>query len=344
MGRTSLGDNAGMQLKHLRTFLAVASTLSFTRAGQKVHLVQSSVTEQVQALEADLGVALFDRSQRTLRLTEAGRTLVEYAEALLALAADARAAVAASADGVQGKLAVGALETLCARWLAPLLADFQARHPGLRVDLRAGGTGELRDAVKDGALDLCFALSEPPAGSGLHSECVGTDALAVLLPPGHHLAGRPSLGPADLAGERFLVTAPACAYRAIFERAFAAAGCGLPLLAGEYGSLGAIAAMVRAGLGCALAPRLAVAGLDPALVVLPWDGPEAGVAIHMIWRARQLPAALRHFQDAVRRRHAGSHQPVSAVDVQHAAGGEAVAHEEAGRPGDVVDVADAARR
>lgn len=87
-----------MQLKHLRTFLAVASTLSFTRAGQKVHLAQSSVTEQIQALEADLGVALFERSQRKLALTDAGAALVEYAGAMLALAADARAAVLGSVE------------------------------------------------------------------------------------------------------------------------------------------------------------------------------------------------------------------------------------------------------
>jgi len=113
-----------MQLKHLKTFLAVASTLSFTRAGQKVHLAQSSVTEQIQALEEDLGVALFDRAQRRLELTDAGAQLVAYAEALLSLAADARAAVAGHGGALVGRLAVGALETLCGHWLAPLLADF----------------------------------------------------------------------------------------------------------------------------------------------------------------------------------------------------------------------------
>ena len=79
-----------MQLRHLRTFAAVASTLNITRAAEQVHLAQSSVTEQIQTLEADLGTALFDRARRGLQLTEAGRRLLEFAEPLLTLADDAR--------------------------------------------------------------------------------------------------------------------------------------------------------------------------------------------------------------------------------------------------------------
>ena len=77
-----------MQFRHLKTFMAVASTLNVTRAVKQVHLAQSSVTEQIQMLEADLGAALFDRSRRRLQLTEAGRRLLDYAGDLLALADD----------------------------------------------------------------------------------------------------------------------------------------------------------------------------------------------------------------------------------------------------------------
>ncbi|WP_162246526.1 MULTISPECIES: LysR family transcriptional regulator [unclassified Duganella] len=332
-----------MQLKHLRTFLAVASTLSFTRAGQKVHLAQSSVTEQIQALEADLGVALFERSQRKLALTDAGGKLVEYAESLLALAADARAIVAGDTE-LRGSLTIGALETLCAHWLAPMLADFQGRHPGLQLDLQVAGTGALREAVRDGSLDLCFTFTQPPPDSGLHSECVGSDELALLVPAGHVLGELASVGPQHVAGERFLVTAQGCAYRGMFDSAFSTRGFPLPQVAGEYGSLGAIVSMVRARFGCALMPRLAFAGLDAGIVALPWEDGTGRVGIHMAWRPRQLPPALRRFQDAVRQKGLGLHHPVSTVDMQYAAGGEAVAHEEADRVGNVADAADAPNR
>jgi DNA-binding transcriptional LysR family regulator len=334
---------ARMQLKHLRTFLAVASTLNFTKAAAKVHLAQSSVTEQIQALESDLGVALFDRSQRRLALTQAGATLVGYAESLLALAADARSAVSGAAVVVRGTLAVGTLETLAARWLPPLLGEFQSRHPGVHVDLRVAGSGELRNAVRDGTLDLCFAFTEPPAGLGLGSECIAMDGLVLLVPAGHPLADRASVGPQQASGERFLVTPPGCAYRSMFDAAFAA-GAARPAIAGEYGSLGAIAGLVRAGLGCALVPRLAAQGFDGELAAVPWDGAASRVAIHMIWRPRELPAALRLFMHAVRHRAAGSHQPVTAVDLQDAASGEAIAHQEADGVRNIVDVANAARR
>jgi len=333
-----------MQLKQLRTFLAVASTLNFTKASQKVHLAQSSVTEQVQALEEDLGVALFDRSQRKLKLTESGARLVEYAEALLSLALEARAAVIGAAQCATGKLAVGALETICARWLPPLLADFQAGHPVLQLDLRVAGTGELRNALKDGTLDVSFSFTEPPSDSGLHSECVGMDDLVLLLPAGHRFAGLAAIGPQQTAGERFLVTVQGCAYRSMFESAYSGPGIALPEVAGEYGSLAAIVNLVRAGFGCALMPRLAVAGQEAGLVVLRWAGDDSRVPIHMAWRARQLPAAVRLFLDAVRHRAAASHQPVTSVDMQHAARGEPVSHEEADCVGDIVDVANPARR
>jgi len=304
----------GMQLKHLRTFLAVASTLSFTKAGQKVHLAQSSVTEQIQSLEVDLGVALFERTQRKLSLTDAGAKLVEYAEAMLALAADARAAVAGNAE-MRGRLSVGALETLCAHWLAPVLADFQGKYPALQVELQAAGTGALREAVRDGSLDLCFSFTQPLPDSGLHSECVGSDELVLLVSAGHALGGLASVGPRDVVGERFLVTPQGCVYRGMFDRAFSASGGKVPHVAGEYGSLGAIVNMVRAGFGCALMPRLAVTGLDAGLIVLPWYGGAACIGIHMSWRSRQLPLALRQFQDTIRRHAARLHQPVSAIDM-----------------------------
>jgi DNA-binding transcriptional LysR family regulator len=139
-----------MQLRHLRTFAAVASTLNITRAGEKVHLAQSSVTEQIQSLEADLGAPLFDRSRHRLRLTEAGRRLLEYAGDLLSLADEARSAVADAAGLVAGTLTVGGLETLCASRLPPLLAKFHREHPAIGLQLKAASTGEMQRRKKRG--------------------------------------------------------------------------------------------------------------------------------------------------------------------------------------------------
>src|SRR5579859_7508076 len=130
-----------MQPRHLRTFVAAASTLSFTRAAEKVHLVQSSVTEQIRSLETELGAPLFDRTGRKLRLTDAGRRLLDYADRLLELDREARRAVASVAGG-GGQLSLGALETLSARWLSAPLEHLRQVRQGVALKVEVAGTGD----------------------------------------------------------------------------------------------------------------------------------------------------------------------------------------------------------
>jgi len=290
-----------MQLRHLRTFAAVATTLNMTRAARQVHLSQSSVTEHIQALEADIGAALFDRSRRRLRLTEAGRRLLAYAGDLLALAHEARAAVADLSGLVTGTLTVGGLETLCANWLPPLLATFQAAHPSVGLHVKVGGSGDLRSGVRAGLIDLCVLFGEQPSDADLASASIAQEPLVVITPPNHRLAGRRMIGVDDLANEPFLVTEMGCVYRRIFETAFPETAAGRPRVAGELGSLGAIRALVAAGMGCALVPRLAAPGAEDGIAVLSWAGVQDCVPVVMLWRRQRVqPPALRLFVEATR--------------------------------------------
>jgi DNA-binding transcriptional LysR family regulator len=334
-----------MQLRYLRTFVAVASTLNFTRAAEKVHLVQSSVTEQIQALEADLGAALFDRSHRKLQLTEAGRQLLIYAEELLSLASDARAAVASAANVMKGTLTVGGLETLCARSLPPLLTTFRDAHPAVQLVLQVGSSGDLRSRVKSGEMDVSFAFGEPPNEPDLQSECIAQDELVIAVPAEHRLAARTTVQVGDLATEPFMVTQEGCVYRSMFESAFPLRSSGRPPLAGEFGSMGAILSLVASGAGCALVPRLAALEVDKRIAILPWIGDRASVRIHMIWRQRHVqPPILLHFLEAARKHFRASDQAMSALDMQHRPRDETVAHEEADPVGDIVHMPDAANR
>jgi DNA-binding transcriptional LysR family regulator len=290
-----------MQLRHLKTFQAVASTLNVTRAAEQVHLSQSSVTEQIQALEADLGTALFDRSRRRLQLTEAGRRLLEYAGDLLALADQARAAVADAADLTTGTLTIGALETLCANWLPPILARYRAGHPTVHLKLKVAGSGELRNGARNGVMDVCFAFGAEHFEPGLQYEPLAEEDLVVIAPPGHRLEGREVIQVEDLAGEPFLVTETGCIYRQMFESAFPAGSAGRPPVAGEFSSIAAIRRLVETGVGCALVPRLVASEADGSLVASPWGGDVRSVPISMIWRRQPVqPPVLRHFLSAVR--------------------------------------------
>ncbi|PLP57205.1 LysR family transcriptional regulator [Mesorhizobium loti] len=289
-----------MQLRHLKTFVAVASDLNLTRAAERIHLAQSSVSEQIQALEADLDAALFDRTGRKLKLTEAGQQLLDHAPDLLVRADEVRTAVAAAANTTAGALTIGGLETLCASYLPPLLAHFGAEHPAMRLQLKSAGSGDLRGGVKSGALDVSFAFGEPPETPELKHEVVAEEELVVALPAGHRLAGRATANADDLHNEPFLVTEQGCVYRQMFETAFAKHGT-RPRIAVELGSIAAIQKLVAEGAGCALIPRVAAEASDGRVVTLAWTGDNSSVPVSMIWHGRRgKRPAVRLFLDAAR--------------------------------------------
>ncbi|UCI06330.1 LysR family transcriptional regulator [Mesorhizobium sp. B1-1-8] len=284
-----------MHPRLLKTFLAVARTRNITRAAAEVHLAQSSVSDQIQALEAELGASLFTRSRQGLELTPAGEALKPYAEELLSLADEARAAVE-SAVGQAGPLSIGALESIASARLPGWLAGFRAAHPDIGIKLRTAGTGELRRMLGEGETDVAFCFdrfgaSEPD--ERFARRIISDEPLVLIGPPG---ANQADVDLATLAEKRFVATETGCVYRAMVDRAFAEAGLGKPKLAAEAGSIDAIAGLVAAGAGFGLVPRLAVTeALDRGEVAeLSWPGPVRSTDLVMIWRRRRVqPPALR---------------------------------------------------
>src|SRR3954465_14850824 len=145
------------ELRPLRPFRVVARTLNFTHAAAELHYAQSSVTEQIQALEAELGSKLFERGRR-LGLPGAGERLVGYADQVLELVEEARAAVDEERGEPEGDLTIGALETLCTHWVPPILAAYRARWPRVRLSVKEGGRGELYRGVRESEMDVCVTF------------------------------------------------------------------------------------------------------------------------------------------------------------------------------------------
>ena len=300
-----------MQLRNLRTFVAVARTLNITRAAEEVHLAQSSVTEQVQTLEAELGAALLDRSRRGLKLTPAGERLLPYARELLELAGEAQAAVSDAAGVLKGRLVIGGLETLCVTKLPEVLTEFRERNPAVELVLKSADSGGLRRGIDSGDLDVGFLFGRPAAARNIGAEEVSEEELVVIAPPNHRLAGCSSISRDDLREDSFLVTQTGCVYRRMFEEAFAETLPDRPKIAGEFASIGAVRNLVASGLGCALVPRLAVPEAGGNVVALPWVGQSSAVPITMIWRRRRAQApALRLFL-SVAREVLGASRPVA---------------------------------
>jgi DNA-binding transcriptional LysR family regulator len=241
-----------VELRHLRTFETVARTLSVTQAARELHYAQSSVSDQIQALERELGVELLDRSQRRVRLTPQGAALAEYAERILKLMEEARWAV--SRPGAE--VAVGALETVCLHLLPGVLSRYRALYPEARVRIAQDNRGELYKAVRRGDLDVCLTFGDPPPDAGLRAETLAEEPLVVIAPPGHPLADRGRTSLAALATEPFLATERGCGFREMFDNAFSGPAAKEPVA--EVSSIGTLGACVAAGMGCALLPRLAV--------------------------------------------------------------------------------------
>jgi DNA-binding transcriptional LysR family regulator len=292
-----------MRLRLLTTFLAVARTLNVTRASEVLHLSQSGVSEQIQALEESLDARLFVRRDRKLELTPAGITLVRYAQQILALAEEARQSIHAGSAALGGRLRIGGLETLCTQYLPELIARFTSDFPAVEIDLRTEGSQSLRNEIVSGEMDASFAFGTAGLPASCAFEVLRREPLIVVCGPAHPLRQSSSVSLEQLALERFLVTRPGCVYRGFFDSAFTSRNLPMPGIFGEFESIGLVRKLVAAGSGCALVPEIAVSEelASGALHALPLAEPLGDAELVLLWRDNRarLPL-LRTFLDFVR--------------------------------------------
>ncbi|WP_433305082.1 LysR family transcriptional regulator [Actinoplanes sp. CA-030573] len=247
-----------MEQRQLQYFVAVAEELSFTRAAQRTHAVQSTVSASIRALERHLGAPLFERSTSKVALTEAGTALLPEARRALDALDQARAVVAGLREGLTGSLRVGTLSGLTAVDLPGLVSDFRGRHPGVRLSLSmaAGGTDGLLAALRARELDVAFVAVQAASVPDLHLEPIAEFQPRLLVPAGHPLAGRTAVSPAALADEPFIDLPPGFCNRIRTDNDFRRAGI-VRTIAVEVSDITTIPGYVEAGIGLALVPPLA---------------------------------------------------------------------------------------
>ncbi|MFD6418783.1 LysR family transcriptional regulator [Streptomyces sp. NPDC060194] len=261
-----------METQLIRTFLTVARTRNLTAAAGELHLSQSTVTAQVQALEKTLDTRLFDRVPRGAHLTDAGRRLLPAAEAVQD--AESRLRAAARADAApEGVVAVAAGDTLCSLHLPRVIAALRASHPGIGVHLQPAGTRAALDALRSGRADLALLLEDTVEHPDVRTEIVAREPLQFVGPPGHPLTTRgiPATWP-ELAAEDVYLHEEGCSYSdRIAARLRATAVTGRLLT--RLGSSEAVRNCVAAGLGISVLPRSAVHHALAAGTLRPVDGP-----------------------------------------------------------------------
>lgn len=262
-----------MELRQLQHFLAVAEERHFTRAAQRVNIVQSALSTSIRLLEAELGAPLFVRDTRPVRLTAAGGVMVEKARQVLRAAQDARDAVAAVQGLRQGTLRIGAVQSLAAFLDLPaLIARFHAAHPSVELRLLQDSSTTLLDHVRNGRLDLAFLpLGDPPGD--VAATMIACEALVLACKPDHPLSGQVDVPLAALKDELFVDFQPDWGTRKLVDRGFLAAGIERRI-GFEVGDLGTLCDLVGRGLGVALLPEAVAATRQPNLGIATLAEPE----------------------------------------------------------------------
>jgi DNA-binding transcriptional LysR family regulator len=268
-----------MELADLAVFRAVVRTGGVTRAAATLHRVPSNVTVRVRKLEDELGVALFLREGRRMVLTPGGERLLAYADRLLALAEEARDAVATREP--RGLLRLGAMESTAAARLPRVLMAFQARWPSVDVELHTGDPRRLVADVLAGTLDAAL-VAEPVDDPRLATRMAFREELVLVAGPGHARIR----APADLRPQVLLAFHPGCPHRTRFEQWFASGGRA-PQRVVEVASYHAILGCAVAGMGTALMPRSVLETFtDRArLTTHPMPAPMRTAHTLLAWRA-----------------------------------------------------------
>jgi DNA-binding transcriptional LysR family regulator len=292
-----------VELRQLATFVAVAEEGSFTRAADRLHVVQSAVSAGVRNLEKELGVMLFDRSTHSVKLTDAGGALLPEARATLAAAQAAKDAVDEARGGLRGTVVLGTMQAQGMRAvdLAGILAAFRAEHPAVEVEIRhVGGSSEMADEVRGGRLDLAFVALPGDGPSGLELIPLAREPIVLAVGAGHSLADRTDIDLAALRDETLVDLLTGWGIRMAVDRSFAAAGV-TRTVTYEVNDTATMIDFIRNGLAIGLLPRSLVETTENIVFVPIRDYPPQFQTAVAVPANRLLAAATRAMLETIKR-------------------------------------------
>ncbi|WP_445659147.1 LysR substrate-binding domain-containing protein [Achromobacter sp. NCFB-sbj8-Ac1-l] len=281
-----------LSMRDIDTTLVLGRTLNFRQAAAQLHLSQSALSTQVQRIEESLGVKLFDRTTRTVRLTAAGEVFMQQAAALQVAFRDAIAAVSGIASAEHGQVSVAALPSLAARLLPRVLMAYRQAHPQVALKVRDTLSGPAFDLVRAGEVDFALTAADPQHAD-LHYVPLMSDSFILLIPQAHPLAkSRGPLRWADTASAAHVSMVHPSSVRQYTEWAFLQNRIRFtPAFEAEH--LTTIVAMVECGFGVAALPEIAAGAVaQNGIVQRPLIGPVAERSIGLVTaRNRSLPPA-----------------------------------------------------
>jgi DNA-binding transcriptional LysR family regulator len=285
-----------MELHHLRYFEAVARHGHVTRAAQELHIAQPSLSKQIQVLEAELGVKLFNRVGRRIELSEAGQLLLPYARRILHDVEHARAMLQQMGDLTRGHVSIGASPTVGTHLLPRALAAFSQQYSGIELELHEAGAARLVTLLEEGRVQLAVvSLALVGHLSKLAHAELFTEDLVLAVALNHPLAQKTWVHAQDLADEKFIVFPTGYELRALTSQLCRAGGFE-PRIAIDGAEMDSVLRFAAAGLGVALVPRLALEGTEGLTGVGVRDVHLART-LGLVWHSeRQLSPAARAVQ------------------------------------------------
>jgi DNA-binding transcriptional LysR family regulator len=285
-----------MELRHLRYFVAVAEELHFRKAAENLHIVQPALSKQISALENELGLMLLERDRRHVTLTEAGKTFLEEAIAVLARADGAKARAVAVSRGQVGHLNIGFIQPALADLLPRALRRYRKEYPNVRIRLAELTSRQALDQTASRTVHCAFTRLPVELRDGLAFEPVSQQDVSLALPEGHPLTEKDEIDICDIADEDLVLidrrVEPALHdyYISVCNEAGFS-----PRVAHEVNSTWVALGLIAGGLGVGFAPSSAKLAPQQGVAYRPIAGVAPRLSIGLIWNDQGKPAVLTNF-------------------------------------------------
>ncbi|MEP7297262.1 MAG: LysR substrate-binding domain-containing protein [Burkholderiales bacterium] len=278
-----------MELRHLRYFVALAEYLSFTKAADRVHVTQSTLSHQIRQLEDEVGQALFDRIGKKVVTTEAGELFLAYATRALKEVDHGIAMLKPGGGGLTGEVRIGATHTFNIGLIPECMALFLARHPTVRLCVDELPADQISTKLRAGELDIGIAY-RPSDPSGLWFEPLYNEEMVLVVSDAHPLAGRKRIRMVELHQQRLVLMPEYFATRTLLDECFQASGAE-PIVVAEMSTIAPMLGLVlRSQIGT-IAAMNAVPAAMSGLQMIPLESPTPIRTPGILWRLEGEKAA-----------------------------------------------------
>lgn len=289
-----------MELRQLIYFTEVAKREHVSEAAEALHVAQSAVSRQIANLEDELGVKLFEREGRNVKLTPIGRHFLQHIELALKAIDYAKQQIEEYLDPERGTIKIGFPTSLASYTMPMVISTFKQQHPHISFHLRQGSYKFLIEAVKKREIDLAFLGPVPTEEKGIHGDILFTESFAALIPTDHPLSQKRSIALSELRHEPFIMFPEGFILRQIVEDACKQAGFS-PIISSEGEDLDAIKGLVSAGIGVTLLPESTFYETTPRYTVkVPIELPLVRRNVGIILPKYDLAPSVRVFYQFVK--------------------------------------------